>query len=152
MLKIKGMIRPLARQDLEAIFEICQQAIIHPWSKQALLESLDRADMLNYGLFSPSLLGFIMLCKLENEGEIYLVAVSPACQGQGYGGQLLDHLLQEGKVQGVTRFFLEVSVDNASAINLYNSRAFKQVGLRKNYYRASQNRSIDALIMKKEII
>jgi ribosomal-protein-alanine N-acetyltransferase len=43
---------------------------------------------------------------------------------------------------------LEVRTSNASAIALYEKLAFRQIGLRKNYYR---NPREDALILQKEL-
>ena len=44
--------------------------------------------------------------------------------------------------------FLEVGVDNPSALHLYGILGFVEVGRRKNYYRRANRELVDALVMK----
>jgi ribosomal-protein-alanine N-acetyltransferase len=69
--------------------------------------------------------------------------VDPAYQGRGIGRRLLSELLDfaDGGV-----VFLEVRTDNESAIALYRSVGFEQIGLRQRYYRIS---GADAYTMRR---
>ena len=78
------------------------------------------------------------------EYEIHTIGVDPAYQGRGVGRRLLDELL---KIAADSVVHLEVRTDNATAIALYRSLGFTEVGLRKRYYRIS---GADAYTMRRE--
>ena len=78
------------------------------------------------------------------EGEIYRVAVAPHKRQRGIGYRLLDYAVKTSKGQGLERLFLEVRSRNIPAIKLYTAYGFKEIGVRKNYYKNPQD---DAIIM-----
>ena len=78
------------------------------------------------------------------EYEIHTIGVDPAYQGRGIGRRMLDELL---KIAADSVVHLEVRTDNATAIALYRSAGFTEVGLRKRYYRIS---GADAYTMRRE--
>jgi ribosomal-protein-alanine N-acetyltransferase len=78
------------------------------------------------------------------EYEIHTIGVDPAYQGRGIGRRMLDELLN---IAADSVVHLEVRTDNASAIALYRSVGFAEVGLRKRYYRIS---GADAYTMRRE--
>ena len=80
------------------------------------------------------------------EGEIYRVAVTPRKRQRGIGYRLLDYAVKTSKGQGLERLFLEVRSRNLPAVKLYTAYGFKQIAVRKNYYKNPQD---DALIMLK---
>lgn len=78
------------------------------------------------------------------EYEIHTIGVDPAYQGRGIGRRLLDALLE---IAADSVVHLEVRTDNETAIALYRSAGFTEVGLRKRYYRIS---GADAYTMRRE--
>jgi ribosomal-protein-alanine N-acetyltransferase len=78
------------------------------------------------------------------EYEIHTIGVDPAYQGRGVGRRMLDELL---KIAAESVVHLEVRTDNATAIALYRSLGFTEVGVRKRYYRIS---GADAYTMRRE--
>lgn len=78
------------------------------------------------------------------EGEIYRVAVAPDRRQRGVGYRLLDYAVKTSKGQGLERLFLEVRSRNIPARKLYTAYGFKEIGVRKNYYKNPQD---DAIIM-----
>jgi [ribosomal protein S18]-alanine N-acetyltransferase len=78
------------------------------------------------------------------EYEIHTIGVDPAYQGLGIGRRMLDELLNVA-AGGVVH--LEVRTDNATAIALYRSAGFTEVGVRRRYYRIS---GADAYTMRRE--
>lgn len=80
------------------------------------------------------------------EGEIYRVAVAPNKRQRGIGYRLLDYAVKTSKGQGLERLFLEVRSRNIPAIKLYTAYGFKEIGIRKNYYKDPQD---DAIVMLK---
>ena len=73
---------------------------------------------------------------MATEGELGNIAVAPAWRRRGIGRWLLDWALEKAYERGAVRIFLEVRASNRLAQELYESRGFLQVGLRRRYYRA----------------
>lgn len=78
-----------------------------------------------------------------DEAEILTLCVAPGVRRSGVARSLLDVCFRHFGAK--TRIVLEVAVDNAPAIALYESVGFLAVGLRPDYY-AGQNRKVDALV------
>ena len=95
-------------------------------------------------------IGVALVRQVADEAEILSLAVSPAHRRQGIAQRLLDHLMSDLSAEETRRILLEVSVENHAAIALYKRNAFKQVGLRKSYYRRSGG-PIDAKVLAREI-
>ncbi len=60
------------------------------------------------------------------------MAVLPGYRGQGIGRRLLDACLEKAKTKGITRVELEVRVDNAHAIKLYEKAGCTSEGVKWN--------------------
>jgi [ribosomal protein S18]-alanine N-acetyltransferase len=124
-----------------------------PWPTAAFVREL-AADHNHYVAARVSadggdpLIGYGGISRLGRtppfEYEVHTIGVDPAYQGRGIGRRLLDELLNitEGAV-----VHLEVRTDNATAIALYRSVGFAEVGLRRRYYRIS---AADAYTMRRE--
>jgi [ribosomal protein S18]-alanine N-acetyltransferase len=97
-----------------------------------------------------TLVGYAGISRLGRkppyEYEVHTIGVDPAYQGQGIGRRLLGELLDfaDGGV-----VYLEVRTDNETAIALYRSVGFAQIGVRRRYYRAS---GADAYTMRREVL
>ena len=77
------------------------------------------------------------------DAEVLTLCVAPGARRSGIARGLLDAFFLHVGAQ--TRVVLEVAVDNAAAIALYESVGFLPVGLRPDYY-AGQDRKVDALV------
>jgi mycothiol synthase len=64
----------------------------------------------------------------EAIGEIYVLAVDPACKGQGIGKDLTTAGLNYLKHQGLSSVMLYVGVENKAALNLYRFLGFSDFG------------------------
>ena len=69
------------------------------------------------------------------EGEIYRIATDPAFRRRGIAYRLLDYAVKCEKGRGLECLFLEVRESNIPAKNLYKSYGFKEMGIRKSYYK-----------------
>ncbi|MFD1735077.1 GNAT family N-acetyltransferase [Bacillus salitolerans] len=69
------------------------------------------------------------LSIFKNEGNRYLSAfsVAPKYQGKGYGRQILKQVVQLLKDEGVDSIMLEVEIQNANALHLYQACGFEVV-------------------------
>ena len=69
-----------------------------------------------------------------DQGELANLAVKEQHQGRGLGSALLQRVVDHARAQGVESLFLEVRISNETAHQLYLSRGFTQVAVRKDYY------------------
>jgi ribosomal-protein-alanine N-acetyltransferase len=81
------------------------------------------------------------------ESHVLNLCVSPNWQGRGYGRVILQKLIDEATRFKADSLFLEVRPSNPNAIKLYRSLGFNEIGMRKDYYPASNNGREDALVM-----
>ena len=95
--------------------------------------------------------GFCIFSCNEKEAEIITMAILPKYQNQGIGFLILTEL--EGILSEIScnKVFLEVASNNLIAIHLYDKLGFKSFGIRKNYYSVSENKKVNAILMKKII-
>ena len=63
---------------------------------------------------------------------------------------MLTHLLQVAASSGAEEAFLEARPSNTSAIRLYQTLGFSQIGVRRGYYQAVGGRE-DAIVLKRHI-
>ena len=92
------------------------------------------------------IVGYAGLLAAGSQADVVTIAVTGRRQGQGTGAALLAALLAEARRRGCTEVFLEVRVDNLRAQQLYRTRGFEQVGIRRGYYQPS---GADALVMRR---
>jgi len=148
--KVSAVIRPMLATDLDAVAAIEADTYLFPWSRGIFSDCL----MAGYSSFIVELgghvAGYAILSVAAAEAHILNLCVAANMQGQGLGRQLLDCLLQIAHSLQVERMFLEVRPSNAAAIHLYESAGFTRMGLRKDYYQASNGRE-DALVLALEL-
>ncbi|MDT7720972.1 MAG: [ribosomal protein S18]-alanine N-acetyltransferase [Mycobacterium sp.] len=122
-----------------------------PWPTAAFIREL-AAKHNHYvaARAADTLIGYGGISRLGRtrpfEYEVHTIGVDPAYQGRGIGRRLLDELLN---VAAGAVVHLEVRTDNATAIALYRSVGFTDVGLRRRYYRVS---GADAYTMRRSAL
>ena len=87
--------------------------------------------------------GFVLARVAAEEAEILTLAVLPAARGKGLGRALLQAAIAHARARGAQSMFLEVGVENPSALALYAGLGFARVGLRKAYLYGK-----DALVLR----
>ena len=119
-----------------------------PWSEMSIASEL--RSIWSYWVVAvceEQVVGYIGSQSSYDETDIMNVAVHPDWRRRGIAESLIDCLIQELKNRGSRALMLEVRDSNEAAKALYEKLGFRQVGLRKNYYR---NPKEDALILRKE--
>jgi ribosomal-protein-alanine N-acetyltransferase len=92
-------------------------------------------------------IGFILTRVLDQEAEILTFSIAPPFQKRGIGRCLLNELLIFLASVNCEKIFLEVAVDNKTAIALYTSLGFAAVGTRLNYYKRADQSFVSATVM-----
>ena len=144
-------IRPMQISDLPKVLEIEQNLFpSDAWTEQLFLGEL--AEVPNSRAVSVfelagEVIGYASLRFVDREGDVNTIAVAKEYQGNGFGKQLLDWMLETAKLNGVKELFLDVRADNQAAINLYQKEGFDRIDVRRNYY----ENKIDALVLRKKL-
>ncbi len=98
----------------------------------------DEQSIIGYaGVFAPG----------AAEADVLTVGVVPNHRGKGVARQLMELLTNWAHNQGSTAMMLEVKVDNAEAIGLYESLGYSKLNTRKDYF----GPGLDALVMRLEL-
>ena len=95
-----------------------------------------------------SAVSFILLTVVAGEGEILTIATAPDHRGRGHAGRLVAHVTEILLSERAEALFLEVAVDNAPALALYERAGFEQAGVRKAYYSRADGPAVDACILR----
>lgn len=91
--------------------------------------------------------GFVVARMAADEAELLSIAVLKDARRLGAARVLLMQTLAHAQEAGARQMFLEVAVDNVSALALYRACGFEQVGVREKYYARASGR-VDALLMR----
>ncbi len=140
----------MTEADIPAVVAIDRRSFPVPWSERSyrfeLLENPAALLLVAEATGDPGRLvvGYVGLWLLGEEAHISTLAVDPGYRRRGIGRQLLQAALDRATAAGAQAVTLEVRVSNAPAIALYRSFGFRQVGVRRGYYRDNRE---DALLM-----
>lgn len=138
-------IRRARANDTWEIARIEEECFGDPWCEKELNSYVCSEDGMCYtALKDGRVIGYIIGRKILPEAEIYRIAVTPSERQRGVGYRLLSYALKCEGGEGVETVFLEVRSQNLPARALYLSYGFKEISVRKNYYK---NPTDDATIM-----
>lgn len=140
------MIRRMRWWDIEPVTELERALFDDAWSPEMFWNELAQGGSRTYVVLTAEdrVVGYAGLAAMPDEAFVQNIAVAPDHQRRGHGAKLLAALLADAKERGLDRVGLEVRVDNAAAIALYERFGFRPVAVRKGYYQPS---GADALVM-----
>ena len=128
-------ILPMAQSHIDAIAALEQVCFSEPWSAAALAEELTNPlAVFRVAVEGESVLGYVGMHHVLDEGFITNVAVSPDARRRGVARALLADLAAYGGAHSLYRITLEVRVSNAAARGLYESEGYKLDGIRPKFY------------------
>ena len=129
------IVRELREEDVEPLAAIEEASFSMPWSARDFHDLLFR----EYCLYvvaevDGEVAGCAGLTNSCNEGNIDNVVVAERFRGCGVAQKMLTELLARGEAQGIEAFTLEVRVNNAPAIHVYEKFGFVSEGIRPKFY------------------
>ena len=133
---LRVTIRHLESRDIDAVLQIqtqCRETA--QWSRKDYETLVRDAVPCFIAENDGRVVGFLAARKLTDEMEILNLATDPAARRRGVAGQLLFEAMKWAAVNGITKVYLEVRASNAAARKFYESRGFRTMGIRPNYYR-----------------
>jgi [ribosomal protein S18]-alanine N-acetyltransferase len=143
---VKRMLRRATQADIDVLAAIHATAFppADAWSRDVF--DLQLATPNVFGLLH--LAGGLILARVApDEAEILTLAVVPTARRGGLGHVLLLEAADMAAALGARAVFLEVSVANIAAQELYTKAGFVQAGRRRQYY---SDRS-DALVLRLDL-
>ena len=143
------MIRKVEEKDILKIVELEEQIFNETLGYEMIKNELNN-PLVWFRLIEEEnkIIGYIGGYFYLEDGEILNFLIDEEYQHQGYGTILFDSIMEEAKQIGIKRVTLEVRESNVKGINFYNKNNFKQISMRKHYYKNGEN----AIVMMKELI
>ena len=130
---------------VSAVAELERQNFSDPWPDIAVRGELtNKLALWLVALEGGEVVGYVGSQTVLQEADMMNIAVADSHRRRGIAKMLVEELIRQLDAYQLT---LEVRASNAPAISLYEALGFRQVGLRKNYYRKPKE---DALILRKE--
>ncbi len=138
-------------QDAPDMAAVHAQAFDTPWDENDFEDLLDGEGLFGFLVRGEDPAGVLICRAVGGEAEILTVGVAPWARRQGVGEALMIAAIGVARQAGSEAMFLEVDVDNASAIGLYQRLGFERAGLRKAYYDRGAKGRADALVMRLDL-
>lgn len=142
-------LRPMREGDTGLVIAIERASYQFPWSESIFRDCLRVGYLCRVALRQDRIAGYAIMSTGAGEAHVLNLCVDPEERCRGIGSRLLHSLLASAGDEGAREVFLEVRPSNTSAIRLYQSFGFQQIGLRRGYYQSSGGRE-DAVVLKRE--
>ena len=123
-----------------------------PWSMGQFKEEFKGVPNSRYFLVATNnadeIVGYaaVLVVAPGVEADVLTVAVLPNYARQGIATHFMNELEKWSQNKQALAMMLEVGVENASAIALYEKLGYQTIATRKNYY----GPGLDAFVMRKE--
>ena len=131
--------------DLKEVYEIEKQTNPSPWSKENFFSSYEVGHKSLVCRIDNIIVGFIIFSVIKKEIHLLNIAVHTRHQRKGIGSLLMETMLKQASVMGVSKVYLEVRSKNEKAILFYKKYNFIKDAVRVNYYTGKN--SDDAVLM-----
>ena len=138
--------REMQAADLDAVMKIETVNFPFPWTVGNFNDSINSGHICLVLELDDAVIGYAILMMVLDEAHLLNISVSSAWKGKGWGRHLLNHMMQVGRDKEGFNMFLEVRPSNVSAITLYESIGFNEMGVRPGYYPAHNGRE-NAVLM-----
>src|ERR1700758_2803239 len=143
----EALIRPMRASDVAEVVAIERCSYQFPWSEGIFRDCLRVGYVCRVVTVGRQVSAYGVMSVGAGEAHILNLCVGEAYRCRGVGKRLLGVLIERGAAAGMSEAFLEVRPSNTSAIRLYLSLGFEQVGMRRGYYQAVGGRE-DAAVLK----
>lgn len=143
-------LRPMSESDIEQVYLIETKTHITPWDKKIIRDCVwigYDCRILELNQDNHTQIAGYIISRIKNRVcHILNLCIDKPLQMQGLGRALLViflSLLEQKDV--VDSIILEVRQSNKVALHLYSSFGFKEIEIKKEYYKDKE----DAIILKK---
>jgi ribosomal-protein-alanine N-acetyltransferase len=140
-------IRPMIEADVASVVALERASYQFPWSEGIFRDCLRVGYICRVVSTERQVIGYGVMSVGAGEAHVLNLCVAEGFRCRGAGKGVLLCLLERAHAAGMTEAFLEVRPSNTTAIRLYQSVGFEQVGTRRGYYQAVNGRE-DAAVLK----
>lgn len=144
------LIRDMGFDDVASVAQLERRSYTFPWSEPIFRDCLRAGYYCCLAELDHIVIGYAIMSSGAGEAHVLNLCVAEEYRCRGVGGQLLAHLLEFARSLGVIDIFLEVRPSNTTAIRLYQSQGFSQIGVRRGYYQAVGGRE-DAVVLRRTL-
>ena len=141
------LIRSMSENDVSEVIAVERASYQFPWSEGIFRDCLRVGYVCRVVTVNDTIIGYGVMSVGAGEAHILNLCIGDLYRCKGVGRRLLTYLIERGAAAGMSEAFLEVRPSNTSAIRLYLSVGFEQVGMRRGYYQAVGGRE-DAAVLK----
>lgn len=131
--------------DIDKIFEISERYF--DWNQKMLKDALDNGNIFLKSEVEGQIVGLLLADDLIDSYNLLLIAVKDEFKNKNIATKLIQKLENIAKNKNIEKIWLEVRENNFPAINLYLKNNFKNIYMRRNYYKNGEN----AIIFEKLI-
>lgn len=140
-------IRAMTEADVPSVGEVERAAYQFPWSDGIFRDCVRVGYECRVVTLDHAIIAYSVMSVGAGESHILNLCVAEEFRGRGIGRRLLNDMIDRAAIAGMDAAFLEVRPTNTTAIRLYRSLGFEQVGMRRGYYQAAGGRE-DAAVFK----
>ena len=135
---------------MQDVLNIEAASNLTPWSKKIFQKILENRSISFVIRSNESVVAFCIANKVLDECHLQNIAVIEEFRGKGIGTFMLNILFKRAKLSDLDTVLLEVRESNEIARKFYRDNGFKELSVRKNYYKAENGRE-NAVIMRLEV-
>jgi len=136
-------IRRALPKDSSEIATAEEEIFPDPWSEKDITSLISTEGSMCYTALSDGkVIGYLIGRQISPEGEIYRLATLQKYRRRGVAYRLLDYTVKCERGRGLENLFLEVRERNLPARRLYSSYGFREIGVRKSYYKNPDDNAI----------
>ena len=139
-------LRPMREADVEAVMEVETSAYPYPWTSVIFHDCLRVGYCCWVYVLDRKIIGHGVMSVVAGECHILNICLHPHWQHRGLGRKLVNRLLSIARQRQADTAFLEVRESNSSALALYRSMGFHEIGTRRGYYPADNGRETAKLL------
>ena len=139
---------PMTFDDIDDVLKVEEECFVISWTREDFEREMVENKMALYFVakIDEKIVGYAGMWHVVNEGQITNVAVLPEYRNMSVGSALMEELIKSAEEREMIGITLEVKISNYTAQRLYSKYGFKPEGIRKNYYKDTNE---DAIIMWK---
>ena len=130
-------------EDVNDIHLLDSKYLGEGWTRKAIKDvTQNDKDIKIYIIKDNTIRAYIFFRIIDDEMELLRIAVKENNRRKKLATKLLNYIIDNFNIQ---RVFLEVRQSNLEAINFYKKQGFKEIHIRKDFYK---NPIEDAIFMK----
>ncbi|MCU7917884.1 MAG: ribosomal protein S18-alanine N-acetyltransferase [Candidatus Thiodiazotropha sp. (ex Epidulcina cf. delphinae)] len=141
----------MQQADLPQVIALEELVYPFPWTAGIFQDCLRVGYCCWVLTLDRQVIGYGVMSVVIDESHILNLCIHPDWQRKGLGNKMVQRLLKIARQHGAETAFLEVRIGNRAALRLYEKLGFVQIGRRRNYYPAADNKREDALVMSLEL-